>query len=72
MYSHIEKRLVFVLYINCTKTLLAASFISLVCLLNVNVQVRLFVTHGLSFLPQCDQVVVITEGIISEVSLYGC
>lgn len=33
-------------------------------------KVRLFVTHGLSFLPQCDQVIVLSNGRISEMGTY--
>ena len=35
------------------------------------VQVRLLVTHGIGFLPQCDVIVVMTDGQITEVGSYG-
>ena len=34
------------------------------------VQTRILVTHGLSFLPQCDLIVVLDEGNIIEVGTY--
>ena len=35
------------------------------------VQVRLLVTHGIGFLPQCDVIVVMTDGQITEVGSYS-
>ena len=34
-------------------------------------QVRLLVTHGVGFLPQCDQIVVMVKGKITEVGSYS-
>ncbi|XP_065826757.1 multidrug resistance-associated protein 1-like [Oscarella lobularis] len=34
-------------------------------------KVRIFVTHSVVFLPQCDQIVVMKDGIISEVGTYN-
>ena len=34
------------------------------------VQVRILVTHGIAFLPQCDVIVVMVDGQISEVGSY--
>jgi ABC-type multidrug transport system fused ATPase/permease subunit len=34
-------------------------------------KVRILVTHGLAFLPQCDQIIVMTDGQISEVGTYS-
>ena len=33
-------------------------------------QVRVLVTHGVGFLPQCDQIVVLAEGKVTEVGSY--
>ena len=33
-------------------------------------QVRILVTHGLGFLPQCDRIVVMDDGKITEVGTY--
>ena len=33
-------------------------------------QVRLLVTHGIGFLPQCDVIVVMSDGDITEVGTY--
>ena len=33
-------------------------------------QVRLLVTHGIEFLPQCDVIVVMVDGQITEVGSY--
>ena len=33
-------------------------------------QVRLLVTHGIAFLPQCDVIVVMVDGQITEVGSY--
>ena len=35
------------------------------------VQVRILVTHGIGFLPQCDVIVVIADGQITEVGSYN-
>ena len=35
------------------------------------IQVRILVTHGLSFLPQCDQIIVMADGTITEVGTYS-
>ncbi len=32
---------------------------------------RLLVTHGIGFLPQCDQIVVVVEGKITEIGSYN-
>jgi ABC-type multidrug transport system fused ATPase/permease subunit len=37
----------------------------------LNTKTRILVTHGLSFLPQCDLIVVLREGKITEMGLYG-
>ena len=34
-------------------------------------QTRVLVTHGIGFLPQCDVIVVMSNGIISEVGTYS-
>ena len=34
-------------------------------------QTRILVTHGLGFLPQCDLIVVLDNGQISEVGTYA-
>ena len=34
-------------------------------------QVRILVTHGIGFLPQCDVIVVIADGQITEVGSYN-
>ena len=34
-------------------------------------QTRVFVTHGLAFLPQCDVIVTIENGKISEIGAYA-
>ena len=34
------------------------------------VQVRILVTHGIAFLPQCDVIVVMVDGQITEVGSY--
>ena len=34
-------------------------------------QVRLLVTHGIGFLPQCDVIVVMVDGQITEVGSYN-
>ena len=36
----------------------------------VTIQVRILVTHGLGFLPQCDKIIVMVEGKITEVGTY--
>ena len=33
-------------------------------------QVRILVTHGLGFLPQCDKIIVMKDGRISEMGTY--
>ena len=33
-------------------------------------QVRILVTHGIAFLPQCDVIVVMVDGQITEVGSY--
>ena len=35
------------------------------------VQVRILVTHGIGFLPQCDVIVVMADGQITEVGSYS-
>ena len=35
------------------------------------VQVRILVTHGIGFLPQCDVIVVMADGQITEVGSYN-
>ena len=35
-----------------------------------SLQTRVLVTHGLSYLPQCDQIVVLSHGRVSEVGTY--
>ncbi len=35
-------------------------------------QVRVLVTHGIGFLSQCDRVVSLKEGGITEVGTYAC
>ena len=44
------------------------SLLKLVC--NVVQQTRILVTHGISFLPQLDQIIVMVDGRISEVGTY--
>ena len=39
--------------------------------MSLHVQVRLLVTHGVSFLPQCDLIVVMDQGRIREVGAYA-
>ena len=34
-------------------------------------QTRLLVTHGIRFLPQCDTIVVMSNGVISETGTYS-
>ena len=34
-------------------------------------QVRILVTHGIGFLPQCDVIVVMADGQITEVGSYN-
>ena len=34
-------------------------------------QTRILVTHGINHLPQCDQIIVMTGGRISEIGSYG-
>ena len=34
-------------------------------------QTRILVTHGIGFLPQCDVIVVMSNGVISEVGTYS-
>ena len=41
------------------------------CTLLPSPQTRILVTHGLSFLPQCDLIVVLDSGRISEVGTYA-
>ena len=48
----------------------ASSFIAIIITTSC-VQVRLLVTHGIGFLPQCDVIVVMTDGQITEVGSYG-
>ena len=36
-----------------------------------SLQVRLLVTHGLGFLPQCDKIIVMVDGKITEVGSYA-
>ena len=38
--------------------------------MNILLQVRILVTHGIGFLPQCDVIVVMTDGQITEVGSY--
>ena len=35
------------------------------------IQVRILVTHGIGFLPQCDVIVVMADGQITEVGSYN-
>ena len=35
------------------------------------IQVRILVTHGIGFLPQCDVIVVMADGQITEVGSYA-
>ena len=35
-------------------------------------QTRILVTHGIAFLPQVDQIIVLQDGRISEVCLFVC
>ena len=35
------------------------------------IQVRVLVTHGLSFLRQCDQIIVMVDGTVTEVGTYS-
>ena len=35
------------------------------------IQVRVLVTHSISFLPQCDQIIVMADGTITEVGSYS-
>ena len=34
-------------------------------------QTRLLVTHGIGFLPQCDTIIVMSDGVISEMGTYN-
>ena len=34
-------------------------------------QVRVLVTHGIKFLPSCDVVIMMSDGIITEAGTYG-
>ena len=36
-----------------------------------HIQVRLLVTHGIVYLPQCDYIVVMSDGTISEIGTYS-
>lgn len=38
---------------------------------NFPLQVRILVTHGTSFLPQCDLIVVMSDGRITEAGSYN-
>ena len=42
-----------------------------VCTCVVLSQVRILVTHGLGFLPQCDRIVVMDDGKITESGAYS-
>ena len=46
-------------------------YIQLICYLVSIFQTRVFVTHGLSYLPQCDVIVTIENGRISEMGAYA-
>ena len=37
---------------------------------NILLQVRILVTHGIGFLPQCDVIVVMADGQITEIGSY--
>ena len=37
----------------------------------MNLQTRILVTHGISYLPQLDQIIVMKDGQISEVGTYA-
>jgi len=49
--------------------LFSASLVNL-SLINYDIQTRILVTHGISFLPQLDQIIVMADGQISEVGTY--
>ena len=40
-------------------------------LLNWYLQTRVLVTHGLAYLPQCDVIVTIENGVIREIGAYA-
>ena len=42
-----------------------------VCVHVVTSQVRILVTHGLGFLPQCDRIVVMDDGKVTESGAYA-
>ena len=44
-----------------------SSVIIILCIM----QTRILVTHGIGFLPQCDVIVVMSNGVISEVGTYS-
>lgn len=39
--------------------------------LSLVLQTRILVTHGLTYLPRCDRVVVMSDGCVSEVGTYN-
>lgn len=38
---------------------------------SLSVQTRILVTHGVSFLPYVDEIVVLVDGVVSEVGSYS-
>lgn len=38
--------------------------------ISLSVQTRILVTHGVSFLPYADEIVVLVDGVVSEVGSY--
>ena len=51
-----------------TKVCIDGDISSMLC---SHLQVRILVTHGVGFLPQCDKIVVMDEGRITEVGSYS-
>ena len=47
-----------------------SSYFALLCLCFRLRQTRILVTHGIAFLPQVDQIIVLQDGRISEVCLF--
>ena len=41
-----------------------------ICLFPASAQLRIFVTHGITYLPATDRVVVMKQGSVSEVGAY--
>ena len=65
------KNKVFVKYRHMTLCISKVHFNELTVFIYFSVQVRILVTHGVAFLPQCDVIVVMVDGQITEVGSYN-